>query len=194
MTARGGAWRERRGPIRPLSPAQLAAPDVVRDVRQAGCAQRWQARRWDPTASRLAVGYERGTESPRLAVDGEYDPLGSQPENGRRKTCNRGEVSRKKSGRVPRGGVAGGWTAPAFPEAVTFESCSHIEVLSGGIVICFGLCGRDVADGAEQALIIEPTFPRWAPVCEATVAPIARRAIISAALFDAKIWGLITNG
>ena len=40
-----------------------------------------------------------------------------------------------------------------------FESCSHIEVLAGGIVICFGLCGRDVADGVEQALIIEPVHP-----------------------------------
>ena len=26
-------------------------------------------------------------------------------------------------------------------------------------MICFGLCGRDVADGAEQALIIEPVHP-----------------------------------
>ena len=48
---------------------------------------------------------------------------------------------------------------PGFPEAVWFESCSHIEVLAGGIVICFGLCGRDVADGAEQAVSIEPVHP-----------------------------------
>ena len=36
---------------------------------------------------------------------------------------------------------------------------SHIEVLAGGIVICFGLCGQDVADGAEQALIVEQVRP-----------------------------------
>ena len=43
-----------------------------------------------------------------------------------------------------------------FPGGGLFESCSHIEVFAGGIGICFGLSGRDVADGAQQAATIEP--------------------------------------
>jgi len=50
-------------------------------------------------------------------------------------------------------------TVPGFPEAVSFESCNHIEGLFGCIVVGFGLCGRDVPDGAEQAVIVEPIDP-----------------------------------
>ena len=40
-----------------------------------------------------------------------------------------------------------------------FESCGHIEVLDGCIVVGFGLGGRDVPDGSEQAVIVEPVYP-----------------------------------
>ena len=41
----------------------------------------------------------------------------------------------------------------------SIELRSHIEVLKGRIVIGFGLGGRNVADGAEEALIVVPVHP-----------------------------------
>ena len=46
-----------------------------------------------------------------------------------------------------------------MPEAVWFESRDHIEDLKGGIVIGLGLGGRDVADRAEEAAVVEPIDP-----------------------------------
>ena len=50
-------------------------------------------------------------------------------------------------------------SAPGFLEAVSFESCNHIEGLEGCIVIGLSLGGRDVADGAEEAMVVEPFDP-----------------------------------
>ncbi len=49
--------------------------------------------------------------------------------------------------------------APGFPEAGSIESCNHIEVVDGCIVIGFGLCWWDMPNGAEQAVIVEPVDP-----------------------------------
>ena len=46
-----------------------------------------------------------------------------------------------------------------MPEAVSFESCDHIEVVEGCIVIGFCLGGWDMSDRAEQAMIVEPVDP-----------------------------------
>lgn len=48
---------------------------------------------------------------------------------------------------------------PGFSEAVSFESCEHIEGLDGGIVVCVGLDRRDMADRSEEAVIVEPIDP-----------------------------------
>lgn len=48
---------------------------------------------------------------------------------------------------------------PGFPEAVWFESGDHIEGFEGRIVVRFGLGGRDVADRAEEAMVVEPIHP-----------------------------------
>ena len=52
---------------------------------------------------------------------------------------------------------------PGFPEAVSFEECNHIKGLSFCMVVRVGLSRRDVSDGAEQAMVIEPIDP--AQVC-----------------------------
>ena len=38
-------------------------------------------------------------------------------------------------------------------------SCDHIEFLGGFIVVGLGLGERDVSDGAEHAVIVEPVDP-----------------------------------
>lgn len=48
---------------------------------------------------------------------------------------------------------------PGFPEAGWYESCCHIEGVCGSIKLRFGFGGRDVADGLEQAAVIEPVDP-----------------------------------
>ena len=46
-----------------------------------------------------------------------------------------------------------------FEEAFWFESRDHIELLCCRIVVGFSFCRRDVADGSEQAVIVEPVDP-----------------------------------
>ena len=53
---------------------------------------------------------------------------------------------------------------PGFPGAVWFGSCCGIEFLLCGIIVGLGVGGGDVADGAEEATIVEPVHPpRGAP-------------------------------
>ena len=40
-----------------------------------------------------------------------------------------------------------------------FESRRHGDALGLGIVACFSLGGRDIADGFEQTAVIEPVHP-----------------------------------
>ena len=58
-----------------------------------------------------------------------------------------------------RGLAAEGWTAPGLPEAEFVESRCHGEGLDLLIVARFGFGGRDVADGLEQAAVVEPIHP-----------------------------------
>ena len=46
-----------------------------------------------------------------------------------------------------------------MPEAGFSESRHHGEGLNLIIIACFGLCGRDVADGLEQAAVVKPLDP-----------------------------------
>ncbi len=50
-------------------------------------------------------------------------------------------------------------TASSFLEAVWVESRRRGDVLRLGIATCFGLGGRNVADGLEQASVVEPVHP-----------------------------------
>ena len=50
-------------------------------------------------------------------------------------------------------------SAPGFPGAVSFASCNHIEGFKGCIVIGLSFGGRNVFDGTEEAIIVEPSDP-----------------------------------
>ena len=46
-------------------------------------------------------------------------------------------------------------------EAVWFKSGCHRGGLTGEVpvIVCLSLCRRDVADGLEQAVVVEPGYP-----------------------------------
>ena len=48
---------------------------------------------------------------------------------------------------------------PVFPEAISFESCDHIEGLVGCMVVGLGFSGWDMSDRAEQVMVLEPVHP-----------------------------------
>ena len=50
---------------------------------------------------------------------------------------------------------------PAFVEACWFKSGSHRGGLTTElpVVVCFSFCGRDIAYGFEQAVVVEPSHP-----------------------------------
>jgi hypothetical protein len=46
-------------------------------------------------------------------------------------------------------------------EAGWFESCRRVGGLTGKLpaIVCLSFCGRDGADGFEQAMVVEPRHP-----------------------------------
>ena len=50
---------------------------------------------------------------------------------------------------------------PGFVEAGWFKSGRHNGGLTGEVpvVVCLSLCGRDVSDGSEQPVMVEPGHP-----------------------------------
>ena len=48
---------------------------------------------------------------------------------------------------------------PGFAEAVWFKLGSHGDVVRHGVIEFFGLGRRHVADGLEQAAMVEPVYP-----------------------------------
>ena len=49
--------------------------------------------------------------------------------------------------------------APGLPEAVWFESRSHVGLLQHGVVAFLGFSRRDIADRLQQPPVIEPVDP-----------------------------------
>ncbi len=46
-------------------------------------------------------------------------------------------------------------------EAIWFKSGRHGSGLTGElpVVVCLSLCRRDIADGSEQSVVVEPSHP-----------------------------------
>jgi len=48
---------------------------------------------------------------------------------------------------------------PGMPEASFIKLCCHGRVVQLGVKSCFSFSRRDIADGREQAPVVEPVDP-----------------------------------